>query len=284
MKKTEKNTPKKDGNTFKILGIELIGNTFAEVLGLIEARISQNHKTFITTPNPEFLVYVQDNPWFARLLIQSDIAIPDGVALFWAEEVLLKKGLFPRLFVGFLIGLKVIFSGWGEKRISGTDLTEKLCHLAAQKGWTVYFLGGKPGIAQKTLNLLEKKYPGLKGWAAAGPNLELIMDNGEWKTEQKEINRCVDEINKEKPDFLFVALGMGKQEKFIGENWGQLKVKLGIGIGGAFDYLSGEVRRAPQWIQKTGFEWLYRLCQEPWRWKRQLKLWQFIWLILTEKS
>jgi len=77
---------------------------------------------------------------------------------------------------------------------------------------------------------------------------------------------------------------MGKQEKFLSDNWDQLKIKLGVGIGGAFNYLSGEIKRAPLWIQKIGLEWFYRLYQEPWRWKRQLNLLNFIKLVLMSKE
>lgn len=260
MFKKKKNILKKDGNTFEIFKTTLIGSSFDGVLGVIQQRIKQGERIFITTPNPEFLVFAQKHPWFQKILIQSDIAIPDGIALFWAKEVLSKKGFFSRLFFGFWTGLKIIFTGWGEKRITGTDLMEKLCQLAAENNWTVYLLGGKEGVAQKTLKILQKKYFGLKGWAEAEPK---------------------EEINKKQPTFLFVAFGMGKQEKFIGDNWPRLRVKLAMGVGGAFDYLSGEVKRAPQWVQKMGFEWLYRLLKEPWRWKRQRSLLTFIWLTLT---
>jgi len=284
MKKQNKTVPKKDGNTFKIFGIELISTSTSSVLGLVEQRIAKSQKTFIVTPNTEFLVFSRKAPWFKRILIQSDIAIPDGVALIWAKEVLKKNNPFSRLLVGFWTGLKVIFEGWGEKRVSGTDLTEKLCQMAAQNNWSVYLFGGeKPGIAKKTLEILEQKYPNLHGWATAGPNLELRMENGEWKTEKKEIDEeWVTKINQKNPDLLFVAFGMGKQEKFIFDNWSRLKVKLAMGVGGAFDYLSGEIKRAPQWLQNSGLEWSYRLIQEPWRWKRQLRLLKFIWLVLKQ--
>lgn len=269
----KKNILKKDGNTFEIFKTTLIGGDQRGVLELIRQRMVHGQKTFATTPNPEFLVFAHKHPWFQKILIQSDVAIPDGIALFWAKEVLKKKGFFSRLFLGFWTGLKIIFIGWGKRRITGTDLTERLCQLAVKNNWTVYFLGGKTGIAQKALEKLQKKYPGLKGWVNSGPKLG-IMDTEKW----------VNEINQKQPDFLFVALGMGKQEKFISDNWGQLKVKLGMGVGGAFDYLSGGIKRAPFWVQRTGFEWLYRLFKEPWRFKRQLSLLKFIWLILREKN
>jgi N-acetylglucosaminyldiphosphoundecaprenol N-acetyl-beta-D-mannosaminyltransferase len=278
---------KKDGNIFKILEIELISSSLEEVLGLIEQRIAKKQRTFVVTPNPEFLVFSREAPWFKRILIQSDIAIPDGVALLWAREVLKKNSLFGRLLIGFLTGLKVIFAGWGQKRVNGTDLMEKLCQLAAGKGWGVYLLGGKPGIAQKTLEILQNRYPGLEGWVETGPKLEIVPRSGIWlrqRNSQLEIGKLVEEINQKQPTFLFVAFGMGKQEKFIWDNWGKLNVRVAIGVGGAFDYLSSQVKRAPKWIQNMGFEWFYRLCREPRRWKRQLRLLEFIWLVLRGKS
>jgi N-acetylglucosaminyldiphosphoundecaprenol N-acetyl-beta-D-mannosaminyltransferase len=282
MKKQPETTSKKDGDTFKIFGIELVGSSEKEVLGLIEARTAQNQRTFIATPNPEFMVYAQQHPWFKRLLIHSDMSIPDGVALLWAKEVLKKNNLFPRLWAGFLTGLKVIFIGWGQKRVTGTDLTEKLCQLAAKNHWTVYFLGGKEKTNPMALKKMQEKYSGLKGWANPGPVFSLNLQKSILEP-TLEVKKAVEDINQKQPDFLFVALNMGKQEKFIVDNWNQLKVKLGMGIGGAFNYLSGDVKRAPFWIQKIGFEWFYRLCQEPWRWKRQLKLFQFLFLVLKGK-
>jgi len=272
-------TPKKDGNIVKIIQTNLNSSPMDEVLGLIEGRISQNKKTFIVTPNPEFLIYGEQNPWFEEVLTYSDIAIPDGVALLWAREVIKEKGFLKRLLKGFLTGLKVIFTGWGKRRVTGTDLMDKLCQLAAKKGWSIYLLGGeKPGVAKKTLAILAQKYHNLHGWAENGPNL--ILKN--WDTNLTE--EYVQKINQKNPDLLFVAFGMGKQEKFIFDNWANLKVKLAMGIGGAFNYLSGEVKRPPQWIGNIGFEWFYRLMKEPWRWKRQLSLGKFIWLVLTSKQ
>jgi N-acetylglucosaminyldiphosphoundecaprenol N-acetyl-beta-D-mannosaminyltransferase len=244
-------TPKKDGNIVKILQTNLNSSSMEEVIRLIKGRITQNEKTFVVTPNPEFIIYAQENPWFEKILMQSDIAIPDGVALLWAKEVSKKNYFFSRLLAGFSTGLKVIFAGWGQKRITGTDLTDQLCQL--------------------------------KGWANPGPILTL---NPQKRILEPilEVKRIVEDISKKQPDLLFVALNMGKQEKFIIDNWSQLKIKLGMGIGGAFDYLSEEVKRAPQGIQKIGFEWLYRLMKEPWRWKRQLALLKFVKLVLKEEQ
>ena len=187
---------KKDGNIFKILEIELIGNSLKEVLGLIEQRIAQGRKTFVVTPNPEFIVYAHDNPWFKKILMQSDIAIPDGIGLIWVSRLLASRPLVTLFSLMRAPNLTIPRQGRGRRsnslkkatsrsliikqRISGIDLMEKLCQLAAGKGWGVYLLGGKPGIAQKTLEILQNRYPGLKGWTNSGPRLEI----GNWKLQK----------------------------------------------------------------------------------------------------
>jgi len=210
----------------------------------------------LVTPNPEFVVYAHRQPWFRQILNSADFAIPDGVGLVWAAR-----------FLGQPL----------HRRIPGTDLMEKLCREASRRGWSVYLLGAKPGVAKKALAVLKRRYPGLKGWAESGP---VIKNSG---LKKKEALVWVKKINEKRPTFLFVAFGMGKQEKFIFENWKAMEVKLAMGVGGAFDYLSGTVPRAPVWIRKIGFEWFYRLFRQPWRGRRQLALIKFVWLILLEK-
>jgi N-acetylglucosaminyldiphosphoundecaprenol N-acetyl-beta-D-mannosaminyltransferase len=261
MKKPSKTTLKKDGNSVEILGVRINSTELAEVLKKINQRIDHGLKTFVVTPNPEFLVYTQEHPWFKSILNQADLAIPDGIGLIWASRFLASRSL---------------------KRISGTDLMEKLCALAVKKGWSVYLLGGASSVALKSLTALKNRYLGLNGWAESGPKLNLLPITY-YLSPKQEIARVVRRINLRKPDFLFIAFGMGKQEKFIWDNWDKLNVKLAMGVGGAFDYLSSQVPRAPKWIQKIGFEWLYRLIQEPWRWRRQLALLKFIFLVFKQK-
>ena len=97
------------------------------------------------------------------------------------------------------------------------------------------------------------------------------------------MQELVAKINQNKTDLLFVAFGMGKQEKFIFENWPLLKVKVAIGIGGAFNYLSGEAKRPPEWVQNLGLEWFYRLFKQPWRFKRQINVFKFGFGVLKKR-
>lgn len=148
-------------------------------------------------------------------------------------------------------------------KIHGVDLMENLCKEVSKRPITVGFLGAGPNVAELTAECLREKYPGLK----------INFTKTEWNFEKKY----------PETDILFVAFGSPKQEIWIAENLSKLPVKVAIGVGGAFDFVSGKVRRAPVFVRKLGFEWLFRLIIEPWRIKRQLRLIKFIFLVCKEK-
>lgn len=145
-------------------------------------------------------------------------------------------------------GMGLIFASWFlgrplKHRINGTDLMEKICQKAAQKKWPVFLMGGQPGVAEKAGENLRKKYLGLKiGTVSEGQSL------------------------------LFVALGAPKQEKWIAKNLKKMpSIKLTMGVGGAFDFVAGQVPRAPKLLRAIGLEWLWRFFCQPWRIKRIFK-------------
>jgi N-acetylglucosaminyldiphosphoundecaprenol N-acetyl-beta-D-mannosaminyltransferase len=256
-KNLQKPKLKKTAVSIKILGVSLDSTSYGEVLTLVNRRLENCRQTFIVTPNPEFLVFAQSNQWFKELLNSADLAIPDGVGLVWASRILGKPL---------------------RARLTGVDLMTKLCQRAAARGWTVFLLGGEKGVAQKALSKLQASFPGLKGWAESGPRLTLES----WS--RKEVARWQEKVAQKSPDLLFVALGMGKQEKFIAAIFKKIPVKLAMGVGGAFDYLAGKINRAPSWMRAFGLEWFYRLLREPKRWRRQLSLLKFIYLLTKERS
>ncbi|HUS60499.1 MAG TPA: WecB/TagA/CpsF family glycosyltransferase [Nevskiaceae bacterium] len=234
-------TRKKDGNSVEILGINLSSAPEGEVLKKIVKRVEEKKKTFVVTPNPEFFVFTQDNPWFKKILNSATIAVPDGVGLVWASWVL---GTEPRL----------------KQRITGADLSAGLLIEANKKHWRVGVVGVRRGVEKEArvfIQNLQKKYRQAKIF-----NLEEI---NEWQKKEWEI--------------IFACQGMGKQEKWIQAHFKTAKAGLFMGAGGALDYLTGFVPRAPAWFRRIGLEWLYRLFKQPWRWRRQLALIYFIWLI-----
>lgn len=202
-----------------ILGVKIDDVNMDEAVSKVHLWLQGKAKKYIVTPNPEFIVTAQSDPQFKKILNNADLAIPDGA------------------------GLKL--SGLIKNTIPGTDLMEKLVEKSVDWGITVGFLGGRNGVAEKTADCLQKKYPGIK----------------------------IDSF----PDLLFVAFGHPKQEKWIYKNLPKLKVKVAMGVGGAFDYISGQVPRAPKFLRNLGLEWLFRLLIQPWRIKRQFKLLTYLW-------
>lgn len=249
----------------KILNVNITSETEKNILEyLYEGIKNGSEKTFIITPNPEILVYANSHLDYQDKLNSANIALPDGVGLFFASGVL------------------------GEplqERITGVDFIEKLCQEAKELPLSMGFLGGKDGVADRAINCLLKKYP----W------LDIVFVGEEWNEEGFKAARSLQlAASKEKKpttkyqlpttiDILFVAFGFPKQEEWIYENLPKIPVKAAIGVGGAFDYLSGNVRRAPYVVRFLGFEWLYRLIVQPWRWKRQMALLEFISLVFKQK-
>ncbi len=230
----------------KILGVKVSNLSLEEVLEYLFKNLEKKEKKlFLTTINSEILVSANKNSDIKNLLNSSDLALVDGV---WA-----KRG-------GQLLGIHL------KQRIAGTDLVEIICKEVSIRPITVGFLGGKHNVAEMASERLKNKYPGLK--------IAFAIEN--WPQNQKEQNSL-------KCDILFVALGHPKQEKWIAQNLPKINVWMAMGVGGAFDILSGKVRRAPKIVQNLGFEWLFRLMRQPWRVRRQVNLIYFVLLILKEK-
>jgi len=270
-----------------ILGVGITNATTEEILEYIIRGLERNTKKYyIVTPNPEILVLASRDFKYKNILNRAKIAVNDGIGVTTAGKILNKP-------------LK--------ERLTGVDLLESLCRKAAEKPITVGFLGGRDGVAEKTSECLVKKYPGLKvafageEWPAYkfdGRKLKmedgnLKIEDGRLKTKNKEKIYSLYSTIKKLPstfyhlssniDILFVALGAPKQEIWISNSLDKFPVKVLIGVGGAFDYISGKVSRAPLIIRKIGFEWLFRLLVQPWRLKRQLALLEFAFLVFKEK-
>ncbi|HWY79893.1 MAG TPA: WecB/TagA/CpsF family glycosyltransferase, partial [Candidatus Sulfotelmatobacter sp.] len=220
-------------------------------------------KSFIITPNPEMLVYAHKDLAYQSKLNCADIALADGIGLFFA---------------GSLMGEQL------KERITGVDFIEKLCEMSREKPISMGFLGGRAGIAERTAECLLKKYPYLDivfagaDWNDHGFDFKLRHTESKMKEEKlkKQIKKVIT------IDILFVAYGVPKQEEWIYKNLQKLPVKAAMGVGGSFDFLSGTVRRAPFIIRYAGLEWLFRLIVQPWRWKRQLALIEFIFFVFKD--
>lgn len=232
----------------KILGVGVNKINFNQTLRLVEEFIKSKKPHQIVTVNPEFIITALHDKEFREILNKSDLAVPDGIGVILASKILGKPLM---------------------ERVTGSDLVPAIAKLASKKGYSIYFLGGKPGVAKKTASILKKKYPGLR---IAGTESGTPYDL-----------KIIEHIRRKKPDVLFVAFGHPKQEKWIYKYKQRLNVPVSIGVGGAFDFITGIVPRAPLFIQKAGLEWLFRLIKQPWRIKRQKVLPVFVYLVLKER-
>mgnify|MGYP001565851680 CR=1 FL=1 len=252
----------------EILGVRIDDVSIDEAIKRVEHWIWNPGKHYIVTPNPEFIVAAQKDELFRKILNNADLAIPDGK------------------------GLKL--SGKVKNTFSGTDFMGKLVALAAEEGFVVGFLGGRGEVAKKCAECLLQKYPGLKvAFAESGGDVD---DDGNviarspdsigatWQSTTEDPSSAKGGLRMTRGvDILFVAFGHIKQEKWIRSNLRYIPVKLAMGVGGAFDYLSGTLPRAPEWMRKLGLEWLFRLVIQPWRIKRQLALLKYLLLLLKDR-
>jgi len=197
----------------------------------------------LATVNARSVLLAADLPPFGEILNHSALSIPDGMSIVLAAR---------------LLGTPL------RERVTGVDLVEELCKRCASEKLSVYFLGGRPGAAERTGAVLRERYPGLMlaGTDCPPPDFE---------RDPHESERVVQAIRKAAPDILFVALGMPKQEFWIAESASTLDVGVVMPVGGTFELLAGLIPRAPRWLQQLGLEWLFRLIVEPRRlWRRYL--------------
>lgn len=213
---------------------------------------------FAATPNAEILLEAQKNPQLKKFLKSCVLNFADSVSLQWAVEAQAQKWSKIRaLFELFFLPIRKNTWETLPERVSGSDIFEDICREAAKKEVSIFLLGGMNGVANETKGLLEKKYSQIK---IVGVSEKSPTDNS-----------LIEEIQAVSPQIIFVAYGCPKQELWIAGNLKRIpSARIGMGIGGTFDFFAGKVTRAPKIFQKLGIEWLWRLIKEPKRFKRIL--------------
>jgi len=245
-----------------VLSIPIAVITQKTAIPAVKNLLAQKKQVFIATPNPEHIMLAQKDKEFAQTLNNTDLNIPDGIGVVWAAGRILKSQNSK---------IKTI------ERVAGVDLMFDLCKYAAtlqppNTSYRIGLLGGAKGVAKKAVENLNKQIPGLD-----------IIDLPYYEYGQKD-KEIVQIVNDDKINILFVALGAPKQELFISKYLKSMStVRLAMGVGGAFDIYAGKLQRPAFWIRKSNLEWLFRLFQEPWRWKRQWNLISFCWQVLNTK-
>ncbi|MBI5126908.1 WecB/TagA/CpsF family glycosyltransferase [Candidatus Roizmanbacteria bacterium] len=239
----------------KLLGITILSDNKTIILEKIIKYIGSPKGFFhIVSLNPENLVITQENEEFKKVVETAQIKIVDGIGTVLA---------------GRLLNLSL-------ERLTGVDLMDNLINLVANMRLRVMLIGGKPNLALDLSKCYEDKYPEAKFLG-----LEGIKDIKSPKIEEEKAIFSI--VTDYKPHVVFISFGSPDQELWLARHSSKFSGIVVMGVGGAFDYLSGRISRAPRLFQKIGIEWFYRLISQPWRWKRQLRLLKFIKLVLEQK-
>ena len=211
-----------------------------ETIQTIDSFIQQKKRSYIVAINVDVVIKIEQDAYLKRITDQADMVLVDGKPLIWISK-LHKRPV--------------------KAKISGSDLVPKLCEKAAEKGYTIFIIGGKDGIAEQAKRKLEKQLSGIKIVGTYAQRYGFEKD----KNELDKINQMISDVH---PDLLIGCFGCPKQEKWIYENYKKYDATVSVCAGATVDFLAGNIRRAPGWMSDHGLEWFYRFTQEP---KRMFK-------------
>lgn len=227
----------------EIFGVHVDNVSMAETLDLIESFIPEKASRQVCTPNVEHIICSLKDDEFREIMNHAALTVPDGAGV-------------------------VLVSRWNgtplKEKVSGADLLPLFCERAAQKGYRVFLLGGREGVAERAARNLSAQHPGLEIAGTYSPPMCFEDD-------PNKDTAVVQRVREASPDVLFVALGAPRQEKWIRRHLNDLNVPVSIGVGAGIDFVAGEQKRAPRWMQSHDLEWLYRFLKEPRKiWRRVL--------------
>jgi N-acetylglucosaminyldiphosphoundecaprenol N-acetyl-beta-D-mannosaminyltransferase len=226
-----------------VLGVGVSAINLDMALAGITRALQKKEKGYVCVTGVHGVSEAQSDPEFRRILNRAFLCTPDGMPLVW---------------VGRLHGQKHM------GRVYGPDLMLAMMALSEQTGWRHFFYGGADGTAQALQTKLQERFPKLQIAGTYQPPFRPLN--------AQEQAALAETIRLARPDVAWIGLSTPKQERFMAEYLPKLDVTLMFGVGAAFDFLAGRVRQAPRWMQRSGLEWLFRLCSEPGRlWKRYFK-------------
>ena len=237
-----------DRSPIAILGVPFDPVSKEDAVDSIEEMIASRRPHYLVTPNVDFLVQARRDVELRRILFEAHLVVCDGTPLVWASR---------------LLGNPL------PERVAGADLVPLLIEVAARKGYRIFLLGATPDSAERAVQNLRRNYPRLVIAGSYSPPFHHLLE-----MDHEEIKR---RVLSARPDLLFVSFGCPKQEKWVAMHYRNLGVPVTAGVGATIDFLAGQVKRAPLWMQKSGTEWVFRLAQEPRRLFRRYvtDLWVF---------
>lgn len=219
----------------QLLNTEIDNISMEEALDRIDAMVQDRKPAYVVTPNLDHIVTIERDAYFREAYAHADLILADGKPLLWIAKA--RKTPI-------------------REKISGSDLFPRLAELAANNGYTMFFLGAGEGIAAQAAEKLKKQYPGLRIAGCYAPPIGFEQD-------RSAVHEIIRRVQTASPDILVVGLGTPKQEKFLYRYYKQMEVPVSLGLGASFDFIAGNRKRAPRWMSEHGLEWLYRTLQEP---------------------
>lgn len=209
--------------------------TLAETAEAIGQFIEERRKAYVVEVNVDVMIKIENDEELRRITEDADLVLVDGQPLVWVAKLYRRPV---------------------KEKVSGSDLSIELCRMAAEKGYTVFILGGKEGIADQAKEKMEAQYPGLQVVGTCAPPLGFEKD----EAELAKVRQAISAVS---PDIVLCCLGCPKQEKWIDANWRDIDTRVFLCAGATVDFLAGNVKRAPAWISRIGMEWFYRFLKEP---------------------
>ena len=278
-----------------ILGIKITSTTKDEVLEFVNSCLDNGDKFYIVTPNPENLLLATKDWLLKKSIYRSDLSVPDGIGLAQAFKFLSfkdnKHNIFRPLIIfyqGILVGLMTIVNKKyltdSLPIIKGRELFLDIIKIADKRKLRVYFFGGENGEQEKAKKEIEKEFKNII--IKTNHKFPNYNENGQPASEvDRKIHKSiVGDIKLFEADLIFVAMNTPKHEKWIYRNLFRLNTLGAMTVGGTFNYVAGNMRLPPKWVEKIGLEWVYRLIQEPKRWRRILNAFPiFPWRVFMFK-
>ncbi|OGC59979.1 hypothetical protein A2380_02225 [candidate division WWE3 bacterium RIFOXYB1_FULL_43_24] len=280
----------KYGRKVNILGVNVdMDCDVACVIEKIEADFLREGSHYICTTNPEFIMVAQNDPEFKDMINNADLSLPDGAGIVMADYYLKKmselksRAAGSRFFAGLGIGFQTAIGTFTKSaifapKVTGVRLSEEIFKISAEKKYTVFLLGGMPrdwtgklsdtateDLAERTAEKMRKDYPGVN---IIGASSAFTYKKDDDETTLRYIKDCMSKTGVEVLDFILVAYGQKKQEAWLQRNLSKISCRVGVGVGGTFDYLSGVSKKPSDNIIQHNLEWLFRLCTQPWRFSR----------------
>jgi N-acetylglucosaminyldiphosphoundecaprenol N-acetyl-beta-D-mannosaminyltransferase len=237
--------------TVSLFGIHVSKLDMPATVAYLSEAIRTRSPHQVVTVNPIIMMNGLDQPAFMSILRRAELIVPDGTGVVWAARH---------------IGNPV------AERVTGFDLLHQLMEVGNQKSWTIFLLGASPETIKEAHQRLAKQYP----------NIHIISRDGYFgEAQDAEVIAMIQQVN---PDILFVGRSTNTQEPWIDRYRAELNIPVMMGVGGSFDVISGNLKRAPKLFQKLQLEWLFRLIRQPWRYRRMLDLPRFAWRVLRNSK